>query len=249
MNFAFACLFLGLTVIMAQPAAVEETRSTLEEWVLTEKTISAEREDWQAEKATMADLIRLLKDEKALLKQSLEEAEAVTTQAEARRGELLEKRVALQQATAALEGHLAQFETALRDLQPKLPGPLLKKVQPLLQRLPKPNQPSSLSVGQRAQNVVGILGEVDKFNREVTLDTQIQQLEDGRSVEVRVLWLGLGAAYYADVAGRHTGTLQYTGEGWTPEARPDLSEAINRAIAQYERSVPAAFVNLPIDIK
>ncbi len=242
-------LFLGLPLAGAQPAPVDETRSTLEEWVLTEKTISEEREAWQAEKATMGDLIRLLRDEKALLAERQAEAESVTTQAEVRRGELLEQKKRLQAATVALEEHFVRSEAALRELEPRLPAPLLKKVKPLLSRLPGEGQPTSLSAGQRAQNIVGILGEIDKFNREVTLDTQIQQLPDGRSVEVRVLYLGLGAGYYADVAGRHAGILELGPEGWTAVSQPELADTINQAIAQYERSRPAGFVNLPLEVK
>lgn len=240
---------LSLSVAGAESAPVDKTRSTLEEWVLTEKTISEEREAWQAEKATMTDLIALLQDEKQLLAERRAEAEAVTTQAEQRRGELLEQKQNLQEATTALDDQFTRCEESLLALGPRLPAPLLVKVQPLLRRLPAPGQPTKLSAGQRAQNLVGILGEIDKFNREVTLDTQIQQLPDGRSAEVRVLYIGLGAAFFADVSGRYAGILEPGPEGWMPVSRPELAEAINETIAQYERSRSAGFVNLPLEIQ
>lgn len=247
MAFTLAiAIFLHVTV---HATDISETRSTLEEWVLVEKTISAEREQWIADKVTTEDLIGLLRAESASLKEQFEQAQSATTVAEALRGVLLEERAKLDETSAVLNDEIVKYEKAIRELAPKLPSPLLEQIRPLLQRVPQSGKPTSLSLGQRMQSIVGILGEVDKFNGSVTLFTEIQELPDGRSAEVQVLYFGLGAAFFADASGNYAGVMTPGDSGWVPSIRKDLASSINEAIAQHQRLNQAAFIQLPFEVK
>lgn len=231
----------------AQPP-IPQTRSTLEEWVLAERTLSAETEDWAAERATIEDIIRLLQDEKSRLQESLDEVQSRLTEADQHRSQLLDERKQLQAASSVLTPEIARYEARLRALAPTLPAPLQERIQPLLRRLPQQAAETRLSPAQRMQNVIGILGELDKFNREVTLDTRVQSLPDGRAAEVQAIYLGLSTAYFVDASGTYAGILVPGPEGWTAEAHPELAPRISRAIAQYQRQEPSTFINLPVSL-
>ncbi|WOO42710.1 DUF3450 family protein [Rubellicoccus peritrichatus] len=238
-----------LLAVAGRATDISDTRSTLEEWVLVEKTISAEREDWIAEKSTTEDLIGLLRAESTSLKAQLEQARSATTQAEERRGELLENKAQLEEVASTLKGKIDQYETAIREMLPLLPAPLVDQIRPLLQRIPKPGSASTLSLGQRMQNVVGILSEIDKFNGSVNLFTEVRELPDGRSAEVQVLYFGLGTAFFADASGNYAGVLMPEESGWVPSVRADLADSINAAINQHQRLDQAAFLQLPFEVK
>lgn len=228
---------------------VGQTRGLLEEWVEVEKLITAEREDWVESAATLNDLILLLEREQRTLAAQLADAREVSTEADGRRVELVAERDRLQSVAAGLGASIRRHEVRLRTLAEAFPAPLREQINPLLQRIPTDPERSGLSLGQRAQNLVGILGEVDRFNRVVTLDTRVQPLPDGRSAEVRILYLGLGQAYFADVSGRYAGQLVWTGEAWETVLDPALAPRVSRAIAQLERRHQAEFVALPLEVR
>lgn len=249
LRFALGVLVACLVSVVGRAADVGDTRTTLEEWVLVEKTISTEREEWLEEKSTTEDLIGLLRAESETLKAQLEQAKSATTQSEERRGELLEDKAQLEQVAVTLKGKIDQYESAIREMQPVFPAPLMERIRPLLQRVPQSGRPTTLSLGQRMQNVVGILSEIDKFNGSVNLFTEVQELPDGRSAEVQVLYFGLGAAFFADASGNYAGVLVPGDTGWAPSIRPDLADSINAAIDQHQRLDQAAFLQLPFEVK
>jgi len=242
---AVACLFLS-SLSAASPT--QATRSALQEWVQVEKTISAEREAWIEEKRTTEDLIGLLRAEQALLRAELEAAQTDRSEAASRRAELLATRDAVGQATASLQSNLSNFEALLKEGAPRLPFPLQKRLEGLLRRLPE-QRDDSRTLGQRAQALIGGLSEIDQFNTEVTLTTQLQTLPDGRSLEVDVLYLGLGAAYFTDPSGQFAGMLTPAEEGWNPSLRPGLADAIKEAIEQLAGTRQASYVKLPVTIE
>ena len=75
------------------------------------------------------------------------------------------------------------LESQLKAIIPSLPAPLIEKIKPLIRRLPDDPQDTELSLGQRVQNIVGILSQTDKFNTTITISSEAREFEEGKAVQ------------------------------------------------------------------
>ena len=130
-----------------------------------------------------------------------------------------------------------------------LPEPLVDTIKPLIRRLPEDPADTSLSLGERVQNIVGILSQTDKFNTTLTETSESREIDGGKVVEVRTLYIGLAAAYYVDQSGEYAGVGFPTAEGWEWPRLEGSGEEIKRLIDVYEGSGDIEFVNIPASIK
>lgn len=241
--------------VAAPPAAarVEAARSSLDRWVETKQVLSRESRDWALGKELLADRIALLEKEIATLRAREAEARGSIADADRKREELLAQTGRLKTFAEFAEGIVARLEGRTRELLKRLPDRLRERVKPLSQRLPDPEakvgvdaKPRSLS--ERFQNVVGILNEVNKFNREITVESEVRTLPDGSAVQVTTLYVGIAQAYYAGANGTVAGVGFATRDGWNWQSANASAGEIERAIGMLEKGQVADYVKLPIRI-
>jgi len=250
MTLIAAALFASSGPLGAQEegAKVERAKAALEKWVETRRVLSKERRDWAEGKEMLLSRIDLVKREIESLRSRIGDAEQSVAEADKKRADLLEENEKLKEASAELAGVVILLERRTQDLLKRLPDPIRERVKPLSQRLPANPDETRLSLSERFQNVVGILNEVDKFNREISITSEVRALPDGTTVEVTALYVGIGQAFYASTNGRAAGVGTPSEDGWlwTPadEAAPWIAEAI--AILKNEQI--AGFVRLPVRI-
>lgn len=251
MRYLPVAVFLWLCLV-APPAQAEtkfaETRTTLEKWVETRQIVAKERADWEVEKQALEQGIALLEKETKLLDEQIARAEATATQADRERQKLIEENEQLSAAAVAVRDVVEQLEKRTLELAKGFPPPLMERIEPLFKRIPRPPAGSHLSLGERFQNVVGILGEVDKFNGSITVSSELRQMPGGDLVQVKTIYLGLGAGYYVDKTGQTAGFGVPGPEGWNWTAQNELAPQVARAIHVYENAAAAIFVNLPVAI-
>lgn len=231
-----------------EPAGPEEARAVIDRWVEARRLLSQEERDWQLGREVLADRIALMEREIETVRGRITEAQGSITEADRKRDELLAESARLKQITAAQTAALAGLEEQALTLLARLPEPIRERVRPLSQRIPAPGAESRLSLGERFQNLIGVLNEVDKFHRDVSLVTEVRKLADGRTAEVATVYLGIGQAYYATADGSAAGfgTASETGWEWIPAdaAAPQILQAI--AVLKNERV--AAYVDVPVRI-
>lgn len=230
-------------------AAVDDTRAALAKWVETRRIISKERQDWQLGKQMLQERIDVVQHEIESLRAKAADADRSVTEADKKQAEFRQQNEALRTASTALVGTVETLEQRLRGLLPRLPTPIRERVKLLSQRLPDDGAKTRLSLGERFQNVVGILNEVDKFQREITMASEVRQLGDGSSAEVTALYLGIAQGYYVTNKGDAAGIGRATATGfeWTPAN--DAAPAITQAIAILKNEKVAAFVLLPLQLQ
>ncbi|MCG8432352.1 MAG: DUF3450 domain-containing protein, partial [Candidatus Omnitrophica bacterium] len=107
---------------------------------------------------------------------------------------------------------------------------------------------TKLSLGERFQNIVGVLNEVSKFNREITLASEVRNLPDGTSAEVTTIYVGIGKAYYVNNKGDIAGIGSASENGWRWRTANEAAPEIARAIAILKNEQAAAFTQLPVEI-
>lgn len=230
-------------------SAIETARETLSRWVETRKLIGLERRDWALGRELLDERISLVQREVDGLKSRIAEAQRGVADTEKLRHELAVENDALKATSSALGEVVARLEGRTKALLPRLPDPLRERVKPLSQRLPADAAAAArLTLSERFQNVVGLLNEVDKWNREITLTSEIRALKDGASAEVSVFYVGLGQAYYATADGKSAGIGSPGRDGWTFAPAEDAAAEVARAISILRNDGVADFVHLPIRI-
>lgn len=232
----------------ATTEAIGDTRATLERWVETSRILSREKLDRALAREVLQDRIRLVEREITGLRASIENARSSLAESDRKRDELLGEKERLVQASAGLVEVVARLEQRLRELLVRVPEPIRERVKPLSQLLPADPAQAKVALDQRFRNVLGILNELDKFGRELTLVSEVRSLADGTSAEVTTLYLGLSHGFYVNGSGTLAGVGRGTANGfeWTPAG--DAAPAIAAAIAVLNNERVAEFVALPIRI-
>jgi len=249
-------LALGCWIIPASltPASllaqndISETRDVLDKWVETRQIISKERADWRTEQSILSDTVTLLSNEIERLDKALEDLEASATAADEDRSQLATEKETLNEAASVVESNIAGLETQVKRILPALPSPLVDKIKPLIRRLPDDSSDTALSLGERVQNIVGILSQADKFNTSLTATSESREIEGGKVVEVRTLYWGLAMAYYVDASGQYAGIGYPGSDGWEWPRIEGKGAEISRLMEVYEGSGEIQFVEVPARI-
>jgi FtsZ-binding cell division protein ZapB len=241
---------LGVAAIASETQGdVDSVRAALEKWVETRRVISQEQRDWELGKEMLNERIDLVQQEIDSLKEKKSDAEKSIGEADKKREELVEQNEELKKASSALNETVLALEQNTQNLLKRLPDPIRERVKPLSQRIPEDVEETKLSLAERFQNIIGILNEVNKFSREITLTSEVRSLPDGTSAEVTAMYVGIGQAYYASSDGKIAGTGTASADGWVWTADNSIADDISQAIAILKNEQVAAFVQLPVEIK
>ncbi|MBI1387198.1 MAG: DUF3450 family protein [bacterium] len=246
-----AVCFIATGAISADKttADIEATRTALEKWVENQRIISKEKRDLALSKEMLNERIGLIQREIDSLREKIGDAKKSIEETDKKKGELIEQNDKLKQASSSLESTLVSLEDRTKDLLKRLPAPIRERVKPLSQRLPDGSEEKKASIAERFQNVVGILNEVDKFNLDITVNSEVRDVEDGGSVEVTALYIGVSQGYYVSANGKYAGVGASSDDGWAWKPSNDAAPAIADAIAILKNEKVASFVQLPIEIK
>jgi len=240
-----------LAAASTAPALADETRQTqdiLAQWVETRKQTFETKAKWAEEKRILGDMIQLLEREKEQYSARIEELESDADAIESERASLVESRERLRAFDKTLAARIPKYESQVRALLQRLPAPLLNDLDKLARRLPAPDEDSRRPNSQRLLTLVGILNQVEKFDNEVSLVSEIRTREGG-SVEVKTVYFGLAGAFYVGGNGRTAGLGLPGPDGWEWREDPSLAEAATELVAVYEGAREAAFVPLPVQAR
>ncbi|MCG8525744.1 MAG: DUF3450 domain-containing protein [Opitutales bacterium] len=246
-----AFLILGTAALVGQTQTSKDRNfSMLEEWVEVEKTLTKERYDWEIQKQSIVDVISVYKQELEMLNEKIVEAQELTSSADEKKADLLEEQEQFREVEAKIEQIIIAQESQLKSIVKRLPKPLREEIAPLSQRIPADSEKTSLSISQRLQSIVGILTQIDKFNTTVEVVPEQRKFESGDLVQVKTIYFGLSAAYYADHSGDHAGYGRPAAdEGWDWTSDASIAVDVLDVIAMFEGGTTEIdFTSLPIKI-
>lgn len=241
--------FMGWTAlgwaVAAGPLAgsPEEARELLGRWVETRRLVAEEESQWRQQEAFLRQSLELLREERDLLEERLAALRGAAAGQIDRRGALEAENEALKAAAANFQTALAVIEEETAAFSRFFPAPLAGRVQSQIRRLEE--EGVTVPTARRLQAVLGILGEANRFNQTVTLARETVPRPDGREVEVNVLYLGLGQAWFVNDTGDFAGRGHPAENGWEWTPDPGLPGVVRQAIAIYENRRPAQTVILP----
>jgi hypothetical protein len=246
----------GLAVVAfasaAEPvgrAQIDGVRDTMGKWVETRRVISKERQEWVLGREMLDERIKLVEREIASLREKIDQARTNIDEADTKRAELTEDNDRLKSAGAWLTDVTTDLEARTAALNRQLPDPIRERIKPLSQRLPDDPNETKLSLSQRFQNVIGILNEINKFNRGIEVTSEVRTLADGSVAEVTALYVGLGQAYYTGANRTVAGVGRPGQDGWVWQPSGDAAAAVADAVAILKNEQVASFVPLPITVQ
>ena len=240
--------FGNATTIGASNENVANVKDILSEWVETQRLISKEKQDWALGQQLLADRIEFMQTEidelQGTTKTNIDEANKFNQEQDKLNAENDE----LKKGSAVFLATIEELELRVGNLLKNLPSYLQDRVQALSQRLPKEGAEIQLSLGERYQNVMGILLAINKFNREIAITSEVRDLKNGTSVEVACMYLGIGQAYYVNSDSTIAGVGRATASGWEWFEDNAAAENIQTAIAITKNEKVAEYVQLPLSL-
>lgn len=229
---------------------IEQTKSKLELWVESRQILSKEHSDWIVDKDYLQQSISLLESELENLEATIQEIEAANTAASSERFTLLGERGNMQESFDVSAEYITQLEAATLELCKHFPKILLDRLERLIVRIPQDPENAKLSLGQRLQNVVGILTQAEKFDKSATYAGETRELSSGTKVQVRTLYWGLAAGFYVDIIGEKAGIGKPGAEGWVWTEHNNIAAEIKQFIDIYEGNTDLIeFVSLPVSVQ
>lgn len=230
---------------------VDGARAAIERMVETRRIISRERADWALGRELLEDRVAVVREEIATIRERIDRTRESITEADRTRDELAGQADRLRASSEGLAAMVAGLEARTLSLLERLPDPVRDRVRPLSQRFPGDPAASDLSLSARFQNVIGVLNELNKFHREVSVTSEVRQIVLGTTtqpIEVAAVYVGLSLGFYASSDGRYAGTGTATDGVWTWTERNDAAAEIQRAIAILQGEAVAEFLPLPVSI-
>lgn len=227
----------------------EDVGDMLTRWQEIQLLIGEERRNRKLGLETLNGEVEMLSEEIASLTERLEADQSSIAEADTQREELLAEKEELKAASAEFKQEIEAYEVRLKALLPGLPAPLAERIEPVAKNIPEDPENTEQSLSSRFVTILGILNEVDKFNREIHVEVELRDLGNGASAEVSVLYLGISRAYYVSNDGLAAGTGVPSPEGWSWTPDNSIADAVGQAIAIQRNEEPAAYVQLPLSIQ
>ncbi len=227
---------------------IDSVREVLERWVETRRVIADEEREFALAKDMLAARIDLVQRDIDGVRSKVKEAEASITEADRRRDELVAQNDRLKGTSDSMQKAIEEMESRTRSLLARIPDPIRERVRPLSQRIPAAGAESKLALAVRFQNVIGLLNEVNKFNREITMTSEVRQLPDGSSAEVTAVYVGIGQGFYVNGAGTVAGIGTAGKDAWVWRSANDAAPRIAAIVAILKNEKPAEFIEVPVTV-
>lgn len=230
-------------------STLTQTRSTLEQWVQTKQLISKTRNDWQSDKESIEQTIALYERELKSVEDQMLKVSTNNTQVTKEMAEATTLQKVSNETLEVSRTFAADFEARVKKLVPQLPSPLQDILKPLLARLPADPANTKMLAAERVQVLVGVLGELDKFNNAVNLFNEKRKNPKGEEVAVQTIYIGLGAAYFVNEAGDFAGSGSFGDNGWEWSVKPEIAPTVLEVVKIYRSERTARFVTLPATVR
>ena len=117
-------------------------------------------------------------------------------------------------------------------------------------RLPSDLTKRTEGIASRMQAIVGMVSEIQQFDKTVTTGEELVELPNGDTREIYTIHFGLGASYYVTSDRNDGGVGQPSEQGWQWTSKPELTKQVEKAIALANgNSMEAGFLSLPVVTK
>ncbi len=234
---------------------IELMREHLAQFYENQRLISEEWSDWQLAEDMLESRINLLEDQIKRVRQDTEERRGTIQETDREKAELADKNQMLGELNDYQRRQIKTLENNMRILYQKLPDPLKQEIKGLADRLPERNATSDeikASVSARYATVIGMLSQIDKFNRQVHHEPGMTvDVGEGEQAAVDMIYLGIGQGYYVQMGASEpvAGHGVPGSAGWVWTRDDELAPEISRMVEIYTGEGTADYLGVPAKIE
>ena len=240
--FSFILLTIAVPLVFGQ---VKETHQIIEEWVKTKQIFSEEKSTWKSEKAALNDIEGALSKEIEELEKKLLQFEKENVGAAQQRTELTNRKEKAKDVSLQFYNGMQKIDKEVKVTNNFLPSPLRDRLSVFQEKIDS-SQSNSLPLRKRLEALVALLQSIHLFHRAVHLERQEFSLDDGKSREFRVIYFGLGVAYFVNESGNVAGWGKPSDQGWSWTRQDELAKEISNGVSIMENRALPRFLELPV---
>jgi len=232
----------GATAYSAAANTVDKYQKLMEKWLSLEAQERAIRQDWQTAKPLLEERMRLIKAEKALLKNKLDKSKEQQDEVAIKRTELLNQQTLLEQEQNKISQWLSMQLTDAKNQMSAYPPVLQKTWLELLSQL---HDTSSNS--EQLDILLALYAKREEFNNRVSYNKSKLTLENGEERLVEQLYFGVQLGYFMSSDGSLTGIGYSKNHEWRWQIKNAITpEQFTQAKAMYQNNAPADLLELPV---
>lgn len=236
----------------ATHATAQEAHQTADYWrelaaqrITAEKTRAEAQSDWQLKKALLEQQISLLESEAKTLDEQIAQANTALASAGKEREKFESELNAIRSEAESGKTTLRDLEAQLAERYKTLPIPLQKKVFAYINGFDA-TAAEKKSFGERVQNLVSVLNEIEKARKLQNIQREALKLSDSEPErQMKVVYLGLDMAYATD----ENETIFYMGypgkDGWK-WTQLESKETVIRFFKMLENREKSDWLELPV---
>lgn len=245
------CLLYFSLVLPCQLTVANDAnlvRESIRKWVEVKSITSKERAEWEIEKSYLNDLALLLEAEKSTLQGQLASISSTRTKADKERLDLLSEKGEIEKSHTIIAETVTGYIHQLKTLSSFLPAPLKEKSSAYFALALRSE---SESLEDTINNLIKMVYEIEQFDNKVNLGNKALTLSiNGEEVqrEVKVMFIGLGQAFYVDYNANLAGYGYPTTQGWVWVENNALKEKVNAAVNLYLGRKNPSLIEMPIII-
>ena len=195
----------------AAPAAADELRTSVREWIETMQKVQLEEDNWEKDREVLKGYKEGLEKEIEDLKQQIESAKTRKEGGDKLSLDKLAERDRFAAAQAELARQLRVLEESLAAKLPLFPAPLREqaKVAVMIDSLQKslqlPADKQAEEASKRLFNAVELLAEIEKFQQLISVFPELRKDSSDREFKMQVVYFGLAMAFGVNKAMTITG--------------------------------------------
>jgi hypothetical protein len=245
-------LALPLSAQEAAPVPAEELRASVREWVETMRKIQEEETSWTRDKEVLQGYREGLEKEIEDLKEEIGRAKTRRDGGDKQSLDKLTERDSYATAQDELARQLRVLEEGLAARLPLLPAPLREQakvalaIETLQGGLSLPPDKQSQDLSKRLFNATELLAEVEKFQQQAHVHTEVRKDPQGREFKMQMVYFGLAMAYGVNEDGSFAVTGRPGADGWNFQERVDLAPKIQELVKSAGDEKNASFTKLPL---
>lgn len=243
-RYLMAVILPLMTAPVFAQQSIDEIDTLTEQWIKLEKQTYQLTNEWQEQAPAMRQRIQLLKAEQAQLKAILAQSSDTQGDVEQQRDALLAQQSEMEIQQEKVSRTLAKIVAQVDSLYDQLPAPVKVQWDDEQAQLTEENDTSTLM-----QVALAKLSSLQKFDQQLTVNETVITTPDDKEVLVKQFYLGAGYAWFTNADGRYRGYGNRTSGTWqwTFDENIDF-QAIQQAIAIFEKKQEPSFVELPVVI-
>ncbi|MDP5212232.1 DUF3450 family protein [Pseudoalteromonas tunicata] len=229
--------------LRANPVA--QADALVQQWLNLSGQQSALKAHWAAEQPILQQRIELLKQEQLQLKTLLQQNHTKGSEVEQKRTQLLALQTDMERDQQQLKNWLVMQFTKVNNLRDRLPPPLAKQWQIMLQE----TDLAVASEGDKLALLLSLFTKLNEFDQRIAFVQSTIVTPDQHEKLVKQLYLGIARGWYISLDGQEVFEGLATDQGWIWQKNDVLQPGdISAAIAMVEQQTEAAFIRLPLQI-